>query len=179
MVDHTKFPYRCDDTNKGGFTDFWNYTGVIPWSQEAQADVEKKTGTTCKQLDFLSVDHQVSLLGATWDDLDSVALRRVGALFSRHDSNHRLPDRIAGVSTTPQMSCLCKEHQNYTCAARKTFLMLMVPRADMQIWHLQPDVQREVDAALRDMRNWKAPTIAFHVRGNGLDENLLFSVSFL
>ena len=45
-----------------------------------------------------------------------------------------------------------------------------------QIWHLQPDVQEEVDSALRDMRRMRAPIIAFHVRGDERDENLLFDV---
>ncbi len=77
MVDHTTFPYRCDDTGKGGFSDFWNHTGVIPWSKDAEERHKKRTGSACKRLDFLAVDHQVALLGATWDELDSVALRRV------------------------------------------------------------------------------------------------------
>lgn len=79
MVDHTAFPYRCDDSNKGGFSDFWNHTEVLPWTKEAQTRLEKSTGTSCKRLDFLAVDHQVSLLGATWDELDSIALRRVSS----------------------------------------------------------------------------------------------------
>ena len=77
MVDHTLFPYRCDDTGKGGFSDFWNHKGVAPWSKESQERYEKRTGDLCKRLDFLAVDHQVALLGATWDELDSIALRRV------------------------------------------------------------------------------------------------------
>lgn len=46
----------------------------------------------------------------------------------------------------------------------------------LQIWHLQPDVQEEVDSALRDMRRMRAPIIAFYVRGDERDENLLFDV---
>ena len=77
MVDHTMFPYRCDDTGKGGFSDFWNHTGVIPWSKDTEERHKKRSSHACKKLDFLAVDHQVALLGATWDELDSVALRRV------------------------------------------------------------------------------------------------------
>ena len=82
MVDHTMFPYRCDDTGKGGFSDFWNHTGVIPWSKDTEERYKKRTGDACKRLDFLAVDHQVALLGATWDELDSIALRRVGCRTS-------------------------------------------------------------------------------------------------
>ena len=46
----------------------------------------------------------------------------------------------------------------------------------LQIWHLQPDVQEEVDSALRDMRRMRAPIIALYVRGDERDENLLFDV---
>ncbi|BDA44816.1 hypothetical protein COCOBI_06-2940 [Coccomyxa sp. Obi] len=120
MVDHSRFPFRCDDSNSGGITDFFNHTGIIPWSKEAQAKEEAVEQQPCKRIDFLSLDHQVTLLGTTWDELDSIALRR--------------------------------------------------------IWHLQPDVQKEVDLALKDLRRLKGPTIAFHVRGDDSsgDEELLF-----
>lgn len=51
--------------------------------------------------------------------------------------------------------------------------------APAQIWHLQPAVQEEVDAILKDMRRFKRPIIGFHVRGGDLvghDEELLFNV---
>jgi hypothetical protein len=70
---------RCDDTAAGGFSNFFNYSGVLTWTPEAQAEAEAEEGQPCKHLDFLAVDHQVSLLGATWDELDSIALKRVGA----------------------------------------------------------------------------------------------------
>jgi hypothetical protein len=50
----------------------------------------------------------------------------------------------------------------------------------MQIWHLQPSAQKEVDSVLKDLRHLKRPTIGFHVRGGDLignDEELLFNVS--
>ena len=49
----------------------------------------------------------------------------------------------------------------------------------MQIWQLTPGAQKEVDAALRDLKKLERPTIAFHVRGGdaiGDDDELLFSV---
>ena len=49
----------------------------------------------------------------------------------------------------------------------------------LQIWHLQPDVQAEVNLALRDMRRMQAPIVAFHVRGDGRDEDFLFDVRWL
>lgn len=49
----------------------------------------------------------------------------------------------------------------------------------LQIWHLQPDIKKEVDLALKDLRRLKWPTVAFHVRGDGSsgDEEFLFDVS--
>ncbi len=61
LIDHSRFPYRCDDTNVGGISDFFNHTGLRPWSQETQKDVEKEENQACKWLDFLSLDHQVLL----------------------------------------------------------------------------------------------------------------------
>ena len=46
----------------------------------------------------------------------------------------------------------------------------------LQIWHLQPDTQTEVNLALKEMQRMTRPIVAFHVRGNGRDENLLFDV---
>ena len=40
--------------------------------------MEAEEQQACKTVDYLAVDHQVALLGATWDELDSIALRRVG-----------------------------------------------------------------------------------------------------
>ena len=77
LVDHNKFPYRCDDSVAGGLSDLFNYT-ITPWTPEMQAIVETEEGQPCKRLDYLAVDHQVALIGATWDDLDSLAIKRVG-----------------------------------------------------------------------------------------------------
>ena len=46
----------------------------------------------------------------------------------------------------------------------------------LQIWHLQPDTQAEVDLALKEMHRMARPIVAFHVRGDGKDDNLLFDV---
>ena len=46
----------------------------------------------------------------------------------------------------------------------------------LQMWHLQPDTQAEVDLALKEMQSMTKPIIAFHVRGDGRDTNLLFDV---
>lgn len=59
LIDHSRFPYRCDDSNVGGITDFFNHTGLRPWSRERQKDVEDEEKQECKWLDFLSLDHQV------------------------------------------------------------------------------------------------------------------------
>ena len=105
FVDHTRFPYRCDDSNSGGFSDFWNYTGVLAWSKEDQAKLEKSTRTTCKRLDYLAVDHQVSLMGATWDELDAVALRRVGKQYALFAQSLHGPEiacsRYVGIRMNP------------------------------------------------------------------------------
>lgn len=105
FVDHTRFPYRCNDSNSGGFSDFWNYTGVLAWSKEAQGKLERSTRTSCKRLDFLAVDHQISLMGATWDELDAVALRRVGKqspLFAQSLHGAEVArSRYVGIGTSP------------------------------------------------------------------------------
>ena len=46
----------------------------------------------------------------------------------------------------------------------------------LQIWHLHPETQTEVDLALKGMQRMTKPIIAFHVRGSGRDANLLFDV---
>ena len=79
LVDQTKFPYRCDNSVAGGLSDIFNST-IMPWSPETQATVEAKEGQPCKRLDYLAVDHQLALLGASWDDLDSLAIKRVRRL---------------------------------------------------------------------------------------------------
>ena len=78
LVDQTGFPYRCDDSIAGGLSDLFNCT-IMPWSSEVQATVEAGEGQPCKRLDYLAVDHQVALIGATWDDLDNLAIKRVGS----------------------------------------------------------------------------------------------------
>lgn len=77
LIDQNKFPYRCDDSITGGLSDLFNHT-ITPWSPELQAIVEKEEGQPCKRLDYLAVDHQIALIGASWDDLDSLAIKRVG-----------------------------------------------------------------------------------------------------
>ncbi len=59
MVDHSRFPFRCDDSSSGGITDFFNHTGIIPWTKEAQVKAEAVEKHPCKRIDFLSLDHQV------------------------------------------------------------------------------------------------------------------------
>ncbi len=39
-----------------------------------------------------------------------------------------------------------------------------------------PEVETWVDVALKEMRRMRGPIVAFHVRGGGGDENLLFDV---
>ncbi len=51
----------------------------------------------------------------------------------------------------------------------------------LQIWRLQPEVQKEASGVLRELRKLAQPTIAFHVRGGDLtsaaDEQLFSDVS--
>ncbi|KAK9908258.1 hypothetical protein WJX75_004935 [Coccomyxa subellipsoidea] len=53
-----------------------------PQKAEVQGKIEAAEQKPCKRIDFLSLDHQVALLGATWDELDSIALRRIWHLQS-------------------------------------------------------------------------------------------------
>jgi hypothetical protein len=59
LVDHSRFPFRCDDSSFGGITDFFNHSGIIPWTQEVQGKIEAAEQKPCKRIDFLSLDHQV------------------------------------------------------------------------------------------------------------------------
>lgn len=49
----------------------------------------------------------------------------------------------------------------------------------MQLWKLQPWLQQQVNATLRELRGLRGPTVAFHVRGGDLLADLTNNVSCL
>jgi hypothetical protein len=61
LIDHSRFPYRCNDTNVGGISDFFKYPGLRHWTPEAQAQIEAEEKQPCSRIDFLALDHQVRL----------------------------------------------------------------------------------------------------------------------